>query len=898
MNSEVLCVLCGSFLRTSRYRPTSPLWILHPRIIGHAYEGPATWTTTEYVGTKGTTAAFNVAEPKLEIWDNSLAGMITLDSSYQIGRSREVQCSRELLPCKPCYLMHNECWGLFKIVAGKLGVKESELPLYQNYLYRAFSAAPYDGGNLVWPHGYNLLPEEALMYRIFRFNSSYSYGEPHGLDHVGYSELQVASPRTYMYYGNSPSPHKEILAEQGSINIPDFLPLPLELTHKVLCYLSGADITTLSEIKSIKTLQIPDLVWKSQFNLEAELGFLIQPHYMATAADTTWRAKYLFTKKIITENHREAANLKRRWDIFASLVHRVRDTEDSDEANIYDLDLEDSKQFAYKIVDRDQAFVCQSLPEKSTDSNGSASSDGVKIRGHGELKHIVTTGMCVSYTGAGKLRFVSGFRFLPSGERLGLINAQDEVFVQLSSPTATIQTMWVATSKYGIRSISVAREGVDYEFEKFDDVYVNRKMFKSGSEGIEILKFAITVGVSEVTSLHIDSPDFICGGDLDRQELFLQRYSWSPTIPPVFSSKRRIDIDHNLFRGHLNYITERARFESASLEYVIFTELTVVRFTCWLGSNFEICGVGVFVEGKDSPFLMGKMTELSTDTIIEKGEAIVSLELYTGGKDQLPVGISVHTDRGVAFRFMAPRILRPPDKHILNAGEGKEIVGFFGGFDGSGSGAPLFRLLAIGIITSTRESLSTPSSETETITRQQPSNPQLRIWDEATNGPCPKDLLSNQQPHLGYFVSTAPLANCKYLECYFQDGHYGYRLTGIRLGYGKEAGSPQQGPTVLGRLSRPSTKNVFEIESDWGEYIVAVDVYIKKAKLAPMLADVTLAVVGIAFWTSSQRKITCGKCQAEYATKVLPLRTSIEEDLILKWIYSKDIDYLTNVKET
>ncbi|KAK6515185.1 hypothetical protein TWF506_007530 [Arthrobotrys conoides] len=637
MNSEVSCVLCGAFLRISRYRPTSPLCILHPRIIGHSYESPPAWITSEYVATKGTASAFSLDDPQLEIWDNALSEMVRLDPSYQIGRARENQCLKEQVSCKPCYLMHYECWGLFKIVAVRLGVKESELPQYQCYLYRAFEAAAYDGGNLIWPHNYHLTPEEALAYRLFRPGESFNYIEPHGLDHIGYSELQVAPPQVYY---REPAKHKDILAERANINIPDFLPLPVELTQKVLCYLPGTDIITLSKMKSIKTLQVPDFVWKSQFELGAELGFLVQPHFMATEADITWRAKYLFTKKIVSENHRAAANLKRRWDIFTNLVHRLRDTHNCDEANIYDSDPEGSaKQFGFN-VDQDQALVCQSLPQRLGDINGTSHSEGVKIQAYGSLKRFVTTGMYVSYTGAGKLRFVSGFRFLPGGEKLGLINAEDEEYIHLKTATANTQALWVATSKCGIRSISVVPREVNYVFERLDDVHVNRKALVIKSEGIEITKFAVTVGLSEITSLCIYSPNFINGGDLDRQQWFIQRYSWSPTIPPTFL-RHRMDIDHDSFCGHLNYITERARYEAAPLEHIVFTNLSVIRFTCWLGSRLEICGIGVFVEGKDTPLLLGAKTELSTDAAIEKDEAIISLELLIGGKDALPVGISV-----------------------------------------------------------------------------------------------------------------------------------------------------------------------------------------------------------------------------------------------------------------
>ncbi|KAK6499920.1 hypothetical protein TWF481_010276 [Arthrobotrys musiformis] len=651
----------------------------------------------------------------------------------------------------------------------------------------------------------------------------------------------------------------------------------------------------LSNMKSIKTLQVPDFVWKSQFEPGAELGFLVQPHFMTTVEETTWRAKYLFTKKIITENHKIAANLKRRWDLSADLIHKIRDTRNCEEANIYDVEPDAlTDRFGFN-VDRDQVLVCQSLPQRITDANGSFRSTGVKIQADGCLKRLVAKGMYVSYIGSGKLRFVSGFRFLPGGEKLGLINAEDEEYVQLHTPTSYSSTlvMWVATSEYGVRGISVAPLGIDYAFERYDDVYVNRKMLKTNSSGIEIEKFVITVGLSEVTSLCIYSKNFINGGDLERQEWFIQRYSWSPTIPPTFS-KYPIDVNHDIFCGNLNYITEQARREAAALDHIMFNERPVIRFTCWLGSNSEIYGIGILVEGEDKPLVMGKTTEFSTDAALEKGEVITSLDIFLGGRECLPVGVSLNTSRGVAFHFIIPNLADAPRKHSLEARSRTEIVGLFAGFTRAFSKTPLSQLLALGIITSLVKGPSTV--EEDRGSRKFPSNPQLRLWNEATDGPCPRDILWNSQQHLGYFISTAPVANCKLLECYVQDNHHGYRITGICVSYGKEPDSLQQAPMVLGRLSSAATKTIFEIESDRGEYIVAADVYIKSIKMSSTV-EPPLAVTGIVFWTSSRRKISCGKCQAEYASKVLPLRTSIEEDFILKWIYSTNIDYLTNVKD-
>ncbi|KAK6329638.1 hypothetical protein TWF730_006185 [Orbilia blumenaviensis] len=815
------------------------------------------------------------------------------------------------MPFKACYLMHNECWGLFKIVALRLGVEESELPFYQNYLYRALSVAPYNPNGIIWPHCYNLLPEEALIYRRFHSGSHASYIDPHGLDHVGYSELQAAAPRVYY---TQPPTHQDILADSASIDIPDFLPLPVELTHKVLCYLPGTDIITLSGIKSSATLQVPDFVWKAQFDLGAELGYLIQPHYMIALVEATWRAKYLFTKKILSENYKAAENLKRRWSLFSGLVHKLRDTEDCEEANLCDPESEYTS-YLYKR-DRDQSLVCQGLPQAQIVVNGNYHCDGVQIRAGGSLRDVTATAMYVSFIGEGKLRFVSGLRFLPGGERLGLINSQDEEFIQLNTPSSSIRVIWVATSNYGIRSISVAPVGIDYTFQNFNDVYVSRKMLRTKPDGIKISRLDITVGLSELSGLYMDSPDFISTKNLDLQEWFIQRYTWSPTIPPI-SSKQPIEIsiDHYSFCGHLNYAAGQAIYETAVLEYVAFAEKKVSRITCWLKSthSLEICGIGMLLEGCDTPYIMGTKTELSTDAVLESGETILEIELFVGRNDCSHAGLSVRTDRGIPFYFALADTPYTPQKHTLGANSGDEIVGLFAGFNKPLSGIQPCQLLALGVITSKARSRI---AESEVISEKHPSNPQLRHWDEARDGICPKDILPHNRAYPRkppyqqspvYFISTAPLGNCKSLECYIEDNQYGYRITGICVTYGKEADTPQRKSAVLGRLSGASTKAVFEIQSDQGEYIMAADIYIRKVDLPGLFSggsftrpepseqqEAKLIVVGVVFWTSSRRKVSCGKCQAQYATKVVPLRTSIEDDLILKWIYTENIDYLVN----
>ncbi|KAK6531062.1 hypothetical protein TWF281_007888 [Arthrobotrys megalospora] len=890
MSSGVSCALCGGLLRpyssTGAHEPVS---LLHPRIIGHFYEEPAAWRTTEYIASKGGVSAYasDSVDPRLKLWDNNIADMVLLDSTYKLGRALEEQCQDSRIPCKPCYLMHNECWGLFKIVALRLGVKESELPLYQGYLYKAFSAAAYNGVELIWPHGYHLRPDEALEYRLSSRASQYSYIEPHSIDQVGYSQLQVAIPHVYPGHNRT---HKDILDEATSLNIPDFLPLPLEITHKVLCFLPGTDIITLSGIKSAKTLQVPDFVWKSQFNLGAELGYLVQPHFMIDLADT-WRAKYMFTKQIIAQNKSTAANLKRRWSIFTDLVYKLRDTENCDEAGLIDLESGPIEWLAHK-VDRDQALICQSLPQRPISLHGSFHSDGVKPHASGMLGRFITTGVCISYTGEGKLRFVSGFRFLPGGERLGFINSQDEEYIQLNTPNTGTQVMWVATSKYGVRSILVVPVGVDCTFDNFDDVYVNRRMLRTKPSGIEIDKFVITVGLSEVASIYIHSPDFVSLENLDLQESLIQQYSWSPTIIPVFS-KHRIEVDHYSFYSYKRYAPEQARFESASLQHILFTEQNIVRFTCWLDTTLRISGIGVFVEGQDAPLVVGTRTEFSNDVVLEGDEALTKIDLFTGN-DYLPVGLSVHTNRGIAFHFIVSGLTYAPRKRTLDAGEGREIVGLFAGFNTSLPNTP--RLLALGIITSNLRNRAVLDSRTA-ITRKEPLNPQLRVWNETTDGICPKDVALNSPMQIGHFISTAPLASCRSLECYVQDNYLGYRITGICIFYGKEADSPQRCPVVLGRLSGTATKTVFEIHSNQGEYILAADVYLRKLKSDNNTSGFSLGVVGVVFWTSSRRKISCGKCQAECATKVISLRISIEDDLILKWVYAENIDYLTSTRE-
>ncbi|EPS43409.1 hypothetical protein H072_2658 [Dactylellina haptotyla CBS 200.50] len=901
-DSGVSCSLCGVALRLERYRGlvTNDLWILHPKITGHAYGPDTSWTKGEFVGCIGAIRYLlpDSPRPQIEIRDANLGYNVTLGSEFQFGRATETRYGPLEVPPKPCYPIHNGCWELLKLVAKKLGMDQTSS--FQNRLYQILNAAAYDGSHLLWPHNYDLSSEELVRTQAGRrYHNNYedtSYMDSISLQCL--ESLRVRNPLAdHPYFVDQ----TEVLDKHDlTLNIPDFLPLPLEITHKVLSFLPGSEIVHLNKIKSNKTLQVPDYIWKSQFQLGGELGFVIDPRFSKDKPGTLWYPRYLFAKEALSESPLASKNLKRRWGIFSNLVHKIIDTDYSIPCNISPFDNDEDIESRSKFLDGlyYQDLEIRVMPQRELEDDlGPLLCDGVKTISYGDVnvQHFQTTGVNISYTGEGRLRFISGFQFQPGNEIVGLINSNDSVYVSFRASSPTLIVLWIARSNYGIHSILTSELGYEPVFPPIDSLSVTRRFLETGPDGIKVTDFYIGMGTSEITELGIRSPQIKDREGLERQEWFIQSYSWSPNVPPVFSN-RYIEIDHYSFCGGNIYTDKSLRRYAPPLQYILFAEEKITRFGCWFNFDRQICGIGFFPKETDTPLIIGTSTKLSMDVVLEENDILTSIDFVTEGLGGPVVGLTVHSTSGEVFHFLLSRSnpSRKNRKNVLSVESGRQIAGIFGGFwDEDNPRNP--RLTALGIITSHRKTPPTTQIKPNTVGRA--GNPVFQIEKTFTDGTLPRELVPNLNDP--FLTSSATLYNCSSIDCYILEDQFDSQITGLGVHYGEdtEIQNTRRRPATLGRIcGRKLMKSSFDVQTDQGEYITAVNVFIKKIYV-PRFSKQPIRVIGMVFWTSTKRKMSFGKCDVEYATKVIYMRTNIENDLAIKWIYSEDFDYVLNWKD-
>ncbi|KAK6544793.1 hypothetical protein TWF694_001476 [Orbilia ellipsospora] len=523
--------------------------------------------------------------------------------------------------------------------------------------------------------------------------------------------------------------------------------------------------------------------------------------------------------------------------------------------------------------------VLQQAETIERSGSGPSYCDGVITTSCGNIGPFKTTGMRISYIGEGKLRFVSGFRFLPGGEPIGLINDQDISYVPLSATRSKTLVLWVLSSNHGIRDIITTEMGIEPGFSNVSDSIITRRFLGTGPDGIHVKDFYIGLGISEVTEIGIRSPNIKDREGLDREEWFLQSYSWTPRIPPTFL-RRDIQLDHYSFVGESMYSNRQERKRAPPMQYAVFDDKKISRLGCWLNSNHEICGMSFFLEASDNPLVIGSTTELSVDTAIGDDDILTSIDIFMHGENGPIISLIV--------RIFSAIPIAPPSETNDKSSEP--------------------RLSSLGIITShniSRIAIETGSRlKDKSIVRNLDSylvpetikNPRFQSLDDI-EGPMSRlhflKAVKGKQP---LFVSTSRLVNCCAIDCYVQDNPYQYRITGLCIHHDKDPDQPQSGqqPITLGSICRRGlTKTTFNIHSDEGEYIIAINIYMGRMPLRTT-EETGTHVVGIFIWTSNDRKLSVGRCNVDAAMKVYYLRSPIDDDLAIQWVFTGHFDYVFN----
>ncbi|EWC43886.1 hypothetical protein DRE_07263 [Drechslerella stenobrocha 248] len=418
-----------------------------------------------------------------------------------------------------CYPMHINCNLVFEFLVGRFradqeGCKET--------LYWLFDTAPYDEYQLLLPHDYGVdggagaLREYAELGRPpHAGSSSLSPGGPP----LGYVDEDIWDP---VAWSNLPLRWKEkfdmMAIEFGvsfvgriqgdGLSIPKMFPLPVELTLKILSYLSGSDIMAFGAVdyEGAERLLVPDFVWKAQFAARAEAGHVNDTKLYGGMMVASGTARFLTWR--MDRGLPAMKNRRRIWDICLMLMDTVADVRQAEVCNIEKGEIHHSFEAGFGGAEE---FLVEATPQTVTVADdGRELCDGVCTVASGSIGPLTATGVLVSYTGSGAMRFASGLKFLPGEEKIGLVNPHDQVYLPLSSKGAEAENLvfHVAASKYGIRSATVKKAGEKPSW-KLTGVTVLERTFRAGTTGIDIAEVAVGVDVSKITRLGVRSAHFV-----------------------------------------------------------------------------------------------------------------------------------------------------------------------------------------------------------------------------------------------------------------------------------------------------------------------------------------------------------------------------------------------------
>ncbi|KAK6539356.1 hypothetical protein TWF694_009586 [Orbilia ellipsospora] len=237
-----------------------------------------------------------------EVWNKDVRAWVRTGALlYVYGRDMEALDGR-------CFPIHQTCWGAFKLVGQAMQKMQSgELP--PKYL-RILAA---------------LVGVEDFMCdgQFSGPNLQYAAAEPTKMPQAVLNTMDLAkSTRAYKL----PIWRNAMAGEVCTV--PDILPLPVELTHKVLSYLPGSYILQLAQYKYPKRLGVPDLIWKEQFEIRGEVGHV--RHHVEHMEGMSWYMTFIATRAMVYFDKEDWPGMKcwrRIWDMCVRLWDAIGDVE-------------------------------------------------------------------------------------------------------------------------------------------------------------------------------------------------------------------------------------------------------------------------------------------------------------------------------------------------------------------------------------------------------------------------------------------------------------------------------------------------------------------------------------------------------------------------------------------
>ncbi|RVD86920.1 uncharacterized protein DFL_005171 [Arthrobotrys flagrans] len=423
-----------------------------------------------------------------------------------------------------CYAMHEKCWFDFEKVAERVygtpqGEMDSEKLKILVGIFESGRVVKQGDYRLGFPHGYGNEVEIERYWDQIRIHGVRALGPVSLLDHHRFLEKQPLND--FWRFGRPfKGPDRRVLQntlysidvlrkelERAGMEdttvalredgywVPAITGLPVEIMIRILEFVGGDGIIKFGIIEDAKgRVRVPEGVWEREFRVRGEAGWADGDGYWKARDDLSWFERFVSVRARIKLDETKIESL-RNWKRIFRVCEEILDV-------IFD--------------------ACNGRVEGVEEGESGVRNRGFKVvvpksRGGVEkylkLGSLKATGVMVSYTGSGKMKFVSGMRFLPGGEGIGIVNLEDEVYCELFSkvPGGTV-VLRARFGEFGVTNIMTTNgeeECLKVDGDLNEREGVSEVKFIAGPDGVDIGGVSVSIDPYKITALGIDCKAFV-----------------------------------------------------------------------------------------------------------------------------------------------------------------------------------------------------------------------------------------------------------------------------------------------------------------------------------------------------------------------------------------------------
>ncbi|KAF3169709.1 hypothetical protein TWF106_001487 [Orbilia oligospora] len=449
----------------------------------------------------------------------------------QVGQEDEIYDGK-------CYALHEKCWDVFRSVATRVfGIPGGGLEVNERYL--EILVGVLEGGKVLggyrlgFAHGFGDEVEIERYWRRLKTYGAVEAGSVKSLEvHKSFEQrpfggfVNVGKPAVR---GGGDDDDKVLEKKMDAVGgfkgelgrngmdgvdeavredgyyVPAIDGLPVEILWRVLEFLGGDGVIKFGMVegggernKIKRRVRVPEGVWKREFRVRGEVGWADEEGYWAGREDMSWFERFLNVRLRIRMDEKgvgSLTNLKRVFRVCEGVLDVIVDV---DKGRV-----EGEEGKGEDLLDK-RGFKVVVLPKGRGEVEKYLRLEGLKAKG-----------VMVSYTGSGRMRFVSGMRFLPGGEGIGIVNLEDEVYCELFSRVpGGVMMLKVCFGEFGIKSITTvvvdSSEGdLKVDTDEKGEKGVSEVKFIAGPDGVDIGGVSVSIDTYKITAFGIDSDAFI-----------------------------------------------------------------------------------------------------------------------------------------------------------------------------------------------------------------------------------------------------------------------------------------------------------------------------------------------------------------------------------------------------